>query len=177
MHRLLSNVFRSSRQTQSALSIPKSTTPSIPKCMCSNNAPKSTTGSVKLPILVAFLSGTAIGCCISKSHISLLLSKLGLHHDTVDSHIANPEVARSDDPDVNKYLKLCEAVMNIAGKAVLSTVVNEQDHDRGVHSSPLKSRPVAPFPVAQGIPHIHIMTNKLSRKVQHMVKNPHVTLT
>ena len=205
MHRLLFHVFRSSRRDSSLFS-------SAPRCLCStgsaneqstnNNNNKPTTK--KLPILAALTTGVALGYSATKSSILVVLSKLGLHHDKVENYITSPEVGRSSDSDVDRYLKLCEAVMKIADKAVLTTTTppptttastttedrnnvdqenlntqeaNKDDARVVHHSSMMKSRPVAPFPVSPGIPHVHMMTNKLSRKVQHIQSNPDVVLT
>ena len=191
MHRLLFHVFRSSRR-DSSLFI------SAPKCLCStgsahkhstNNDNNNKPTTKKLSFLAGLTTGAALGYSATKSSILVVLSKLGLHHDKVENYITNPEVERSSDSDVDRYLKLCEAVMKIADKAVLTTTVldeearvnvdQENKDDTGVVHQPstMKSRPVAPFPVSPGIPHVHIMTNKLSRKVQHIQNNPNVVLT
>ena len=63
------------------------------------------------------------------------VDKLGMSSKTPQSFIAQPDLVRSKDKDVDKYLKICEAVMIISDKAVLSTVATISECENKNHVS------------------------------------------
>lgn len=142
----------------------------------SSNA-QTQVGNGKLAILF-FGAGSICGLslCLLNEKYPFLLMKIGVSKDAPESFIPQPDVIRADTVHVDRYLKICEAIIALAGQATLSTL-DVTLSDDGEEKTVVKSRIVGSFPPLPSIPNIYFTTNKLSRKFQQIQKNPNVVLT